>query len=85
MTCLQAVIGAGPAGLEVAWELLKEGHIVTIFEAGPGVGGAWRFDNSVDSDPLGLDPDRQRVHSSMWVAWWRGGSTGAVLHHTTLP
>lgn len=62
----QAVLGAGPAGLAVARELLREGHSVTIFEAGDGVGGAWRFDETAtDSDMLGLDDNRVRVHSSM--------------------
>lgn len=62
----QAVIGAGPCGLAVARELLKAGHNITIFEAGDGVGGAWRFDEAAtDSDLLGLDGNRFRVHSSM--------------------
>lgn len=62
----QAVIGAGAAGLAVARELLREGHTVKVFEAGSGVGGAWRFDGTAtDSDVLGLDANRVRVHSSM--------------------
>jgi NADPH-dependent 2,4-dienoyl-CoA reductase/sulfur reductase-like enzyme len=62
----QAVIGAGPCGLAVARELLREGHSVTVFEAGSGVGGAWLFDAAAtDSDLLGLQDNRARVHSSM--------------------
>lgn len=34
-----AVIGSGPAGLTVAWELTKMGHSVTIFESLPVAGG----------------------------------------------
>jgi formate dehydrogenase major subunit len=34
-----AVIGSGPAGLTVAWELAKMGHGVTIFESLPVAGG----------------------------------------------
>jgi homotetrameric NADPH-dependent glutamate synthase len=34
-----AVIGSGPAGLTVAWELTKMGHDVTIFESLPVAGG----------------------------------------------
>jgi homotetrameric NADPH-dependent glutamate synthase len=34
-----AVIGAGPAGLTVAWELAKMGHGVTVFENLPVAGG----------------------------------------------
>lgn len=34
-----AVVGSGPAGLTVAWELTKMGHAVTIFESLPVAGG----------------------------------------------
>ncbi|MBL8132379.1 MAG: NAD(P)/FAD-dependent oxidoreductase [Anaerolineae bacterium] len=33
------IIGAGVAGLSAAWDLLKAGHEVRIFEAGDAVGG----------------------------------------------
>ncbi|HOP47516.1 MAG TPA: FAD-dependent oxidoreductase [Desulfobacteraceae bacterium] len=38
-----AVIGAGPAGLSVAFFLRKKGHQVTIFEANSKPGGMMRF------------------------------------------
>jgi len=34
-----AVIGAGPMGLAVAWQLLKNGHAVTVYETDGVVGG----------------------------------------------
>ncbi len=34
-----AVIGAGPAGLAAAYDLVRAGHRVTVFEAAPEVGG----------------------------------------------
>lgn len=34
-----AVIGAGPAGITAAYELIKKGHEVEVFEASPHVGG----------------------------------------------
>jgi glutamate synthase (NADPH/NADH) small chain len=34
-----AVVGAGPAGLAVAEELVKQGHAVTIFDSKPAPGG----------------------------------------------
>ena len=34
-----AIIGAGPAGLSAAAELLRRGHCVTVFDAGKGLGG----------------------------------------------
>ncbi len=37
-----AVIGSGPAGLTVAFELAREGYSVTIFEALPEAGGMLR-------------------------------------------
>lgn len=49
-----AVIGAGPAGIMAAFDLLKKGYKVTIFEAGPEPGGmmnmgipAFRLDKAV--------------------------------------
>lgn len=38
-----AIIGAGPAGLTVAYYLAKQGHTVTIFDAQPAAGGMARY------------------------------------------
>ncbi|MGB0128519.1 MAG: FAD-dependent oxidoreductase [Rhodocyclaceae bacterium] len=38
-----AVIGAGPAGLTVAYYLAKKGHTVTVFDAQPAAGGMARY------------------------------------------
>ncbi|KAE9613153.1 hypothetical protein Lal_00027404 [Lupinus albus] len=61
-----AVIGAGAAGLVTARELRREGHGVVIFERGSQVGGSWVYTPDVESDPLGLDPNRSVVHSSLY-------------------
>ena len=37
------VVGAGPSGLSAAWHLARQGHAVTIREAGPMAGGMMRF------------------------------------------
>jgi NADPH-dependent glutamate synthase beta subunit-like oxidoreductase len=37
-----AIIGSGPAGLTVAYELSRKGHPVTVFEAMPELGGMLR-------------------------------------------
>ena len=38
-----AIIGAGPAGIMAAFDLLKKGYKVTVFEAGPKSGGMMRL------------------------------------------
>ena len=37
-----AVVGGGPAGLSATYQLVLRGHAVTIFEAGPSLGGVLR-------------------------------------------
>jgi 2-oxoacid:acceptor oxidoreductase gamma subunit (pyruvate/2-ketoisovalerate family) len=37
-----AVVGGGPAGLSAAYQLALQGHAVTIYEAGPALGGVLR-------------------------------------------
>ncbi|XP_057449844.1 flavin-containing monooxygenase FMO GS-OX-like 4 isoform X2 [Lotus japonicus] len=61
-----AVIGAGAAGLVAARELRREGHRVVVFEQGEQVGGTWVYTPEVESDPLGQDPKRRIIQSSMY-------------------
>ncbi|KAE8693783.1 repetitive proline-rich cell wall protein 1-like [Hibiscus syriacus] len=61
-----AVVGAGTAGLLTARELQREGHHITVFEKAGKVGGIWLYNPRVESDPLGLDPNREIVHSSLY-------------------
>ncbi|KAJ8764205.1 hypothetical protein K2173_005385 [Erythroxylum novogranatense] len=61
-----AVIGAGAAGLVAARELRQEGHKVVVFERDNQVGGTWVYDLRVEPDPLGLDPFRPIIHSSLY-------------------
>lgn len=65
-TCKVAVIGAGAAGLVTARELQREGHSVTVFEQAPRAGGIWVYSDEIDSDPLGVETDRKRVHGSLY-------------------
>ena len=37
------IIGAGPSGLSAAYHLSRIGHAVTVYEAGPKLGGMMRF------------------------------------------
>jgi cation diffusion facilitator CzcD-associated flavoprotein CzcO len=66
--CKVGVIGAGAAGLATAKELIREGHKVTVFEQAMQVGGLWVYDPKVDSDLLGVEPHRKRVHSSVYAS-----------------
>ena len=62
-----AVIGAGASGLAAARQLAREGLAPVVFEAEPRLGGTWVYTEQVESDPLGRDPDRRRVHTSMYA------------------
>jgi cation diffusion facilitator CzcD-associated flavoprotein CzcO len=44
---VQAVIGAGAAGLVAARELRKEGHEVVVFEQQEQLGGIWLYTDQV--------------------------------------
>ncbi|KAK9103172.1 hypothetical protein Sjap_020426 [Stephania japonica] len=61
-----AVIGAGAAGLVAARELRREGHQVVVFERNDKVGGTWVYEPKTESDPLGRDPSRTIVHTSLY-------------------
>ncbi|KAH7514131.1 hypothetical protein FEM48_Zijuj11G0056300 [Ziziphus jujuba var. spinosa] len=61
-----AVIGAGASGLVAARELRREGHRVVVFEQGDQVGGTWVYTPKIESDPLGVDPRRTVVQSSLY-------------------
>ncbi len=47
-----AVLGGGPMGLAAAWRLLKQGHQVSLFEAGERLGG---MSASFDFDGLAIE------------------------------
>ncbi|KAL3334873.1 hypothetical protein AABB24_031210 [Solanum stoloniferum] len=61
-----AVIGAGSAGLVTARELQREGHSVVVFERENQLGGTWVYTPAAESDPVGIDPNREIVHSSLY-------------------
>lgn len=61
-----AVIGAGVAGLTAARELQRESHTVVAFEKSHRLGGLWAYDPRVESDLLGLDPNREIIHGSLY-------------------
>lgn len=61
-----AVIGAGVAGLVTARELQRSGLKVTVFEKSAQLGGTWAYNPKIETDPLGLDPNRETIHSSLY-------------------
>ncbi|KAK6142951.1 hypothetical protein DH2020_023299 [Rehmannia glutinosa] len=61
-----AVIGAGISGLTTAQALKREAHQVVVYEKSDQLGGTWVYDPRVESDPLGLDLNREIVHSSLY-------------------
>lgn len=63
-----AIIGAGAAGLVSARELRREGHRVVVFERQCQLGGIWVYNPGAESDPLGLDPARSTIHSSLYAS-----------------
>ncbi|CBI31893.3 unnamed protein product, partial [Vitis vinifera] len=63
-----AIIGAGAAGLVSARELRREGHQVVVFERQAQLGGTWVYNPGVEADPLGSDPSRAIVHSSLYAS-----------------
>ncbi len=61
---MQAVIGAGAAGLVAARELVFEGHHVTVFEKGSSTGGVWVYTDEVEApDLLGM----HQLHLSVCI------------------
>lgn len=63
-----AVIGAGVSGLVVARELKRQHHNVVVFEQNDRIGGNWIYNPKTESDPLSLNPNRETVHSSLYIS-----------------
>ncbi|KAM0005702.1 putative flavin monooxygenase, FAD/NAD(P)-binding domain superfamily [Helianthus debilis subsp. tardiflorus] len=61
-----AVIGAGLSGLIAGRELERESHEVVVFEKSHRLGGVWVYDPRIESDLLGIDPDREIVHGTIY-------------------
>ena len=79
-----AVIGAGGAGLATAHALAARGVPFTVFEAGSGLGGNWRYDNDSGhgSAYQSLRTNVSRRKTSFRCFPIERGST--FLHHTEM-
>jgi hypothetical protein len=79
------VIGAGSAGLAAAQALKTRGFEFTVFEAGSGIGGNWRYENDsgLSSGYASLTTNVSRFRTS--YRCFRLPRRGpAFLHHTEM-
>lgn len=74
-----AVIGSGPAGLQVAYDLVRKGHSVTVYEALSKLGGmmsvgipAYRLPRDV----IGKEIEKLREWGVGFETGWRFGEDG---------
>ncbi len=77
-----AVVGAGPAGLQVAYDLARKGHKITIYEALPVLGGmmtvgipAYRLPRDV----IEKEMTQLREWGVDFVTDWRLGDEGKTV------
>ena len=77
-----AVVGSGPAGLQVAYDLARKGHAVTVYEALPVLGGMLTVgipEYRLPRDVLGHELDKLREWGVAFEVGWRLGEGGHSL------
>ncbi len=70
-----AVVGAGPAGLEVAWDLGVRGYSVTVFEQEERIGGLMQTIPAYRMTDADVESDRARLRD-LDITWRRGIRVG---------
>ncbi len=70
-----AVVGAGPAGLSCAVTAAVRGHDVTLYEAGPDIGGQFNIAKKI--------PGKEEFHSTLRYFHRQIGLTGVALRSGT--
>jgi glutamate synthase (NADPH/NADH) small chain len=77
-----AVVGSGPAGLQVAYDLARKGHQVAVLEALPVLGGMLTVgipEYRLPRDVLGHEVDKLREWGVTFEVGWRLGEGGNTL------
>jgi len=85
VTAHVAIIGAGSAGLAAAQALASRAVPFTVFEAGSGVGGNWRYENDsgLSSGYRSLRANTSKHHTT-YRALPIGRTETRFLHHTEM-
>lgn len=76
------VVGSGPAGLQVAYDLARFGHAVTVYEALPVLGGMLTVgipDYRLPRDVVSFELDRLAEWGVRFEVGWRLGEAGKGL------
>lgn len=77
-----AIIGSGPAGLQVAYDLVRKGHAVTVHEALPVLGGMLTVgipEYRLPRDVLAHETDKLREWGVTFEVGWRLGEGGRTM------
>jgi NADPH-dependent glutamate synthase beta subunit-like oxidoreductase len=79
-----AIIGASPAGLGCAWELLKLGHACTILDSHPLPGGTLRYGLEPGKLPAAVLDAEVELIARLGARWQMGATIAAVPPSTTM-
>lgn len=76
------VVGGGPAGLQVAYDLVRQGHAVTVYEAQPKLGGMMTFGiprHRLPTSVIDQEVAKLREWGVEFRTGWRLGADGHTL------
>ncbi|KAJ7288593.1 FAD/NAD-P-binding domain-containing protein [Mycena rebaudengoi] len=82
-----AVVGAGPAGLQAAANLIEHNFAVRLFERAPHPGGNWLYSEETPirepypDKPVGQNPDLEIPYQLPAERYYNDGDEGLTLNH----
>ncbi|KAJ7834519.1 FAD/NAD-P-binding domain-containing protein [Mycena leptocephala] len=82
-----AVVGAGPAGLQAAANLIEHNFAVRLFERAPHAGGNWHYSEETPirepypDKPVGQNPDLEIPYQLPTKRYYNDGDDGLTLNH----